>query len=144
VADHAAHIRQVIRPALDRGALVISDRYSDSRYAYQQVMLEGIIEQPLAWLQAVHNGWTVPPDRTFLLILPVDVAFARMEEKGKREHFEHPGLLLTVQKNYLALAGEDPSRFVIVDATKEKEEISEFVAASIRDFSERSRSRRRR
>jgi dTMP kinase len=143
VADHAAHVQQVIKPALKRGALVISDRYSDSRYAYQQVMLEGLIERPLEWLRAVHNGWTVPPDRTFLLVLPVGVAHDRMEEKGKREHFEHPDLLEKVQKNYLALAGEDPSRFVLMDATKDRREISDFVAASIRDFYELSRSRRR-
>jgi dTMP kinase len=140
VADHAAHVNKVIKPALERGNLVISDRYSDSRYAYQQVMLEGIIDDPLQWLLAVHDGWTVPPDRTFLLVLPAGLAHARMEEKGKREHFEDPVLLEKVQKNYLALARDEPSRFVIIDATKERDEISSFVAASIRDFSERSRS----
>jgi dTMP kinase len=140
VADHAAHIEQVIRPALEQGALVISDRYSDSRYAYQQVMLDGIIPEPLAWLRSVHDGWTIPPARTFLLVLPVSVAHARMEGKGKREHFEDPFLLEKVQQNYLELAASEPSRFVLIDATKKKEEISQFVAASIRDFYERSRS----
>jgi dTMP kinase len=143
VADHAVHVDLVIRPALEKGFLVISDRYSDSRYAYQPVMLEGRIEQPLNWLRAVHNGWTIPPDRTFLLVLPVREAHARMEGKENREHFEHQDFLEKVQENYLALAREDPSRFVLVDATKEREEISGFVADSIRDFCQRSRSGRR-
>jgi dTMP kinase len=144
VADHAAHIEEVIRPKLERGCLVISDRYSDSRYAYQPVMLEGRIEQPLSWLRAVHDGWTIAPDRTFLLVLPVREAHARMEDKKNREHFEHPEFLAKVQENYLALAREDPPRFVLVDATKEKEEIAGFVAESIRDFCQRSQSRHRR
>jgi dTMP kinase len=143
-ADHAAHVRQLVRPCLDKGKLVISDRYSDSRYAYQPALLEGLIDQPLSWLRALHDGWTIPPDRTFLLVLPVRVAHERMREKGRREHFEHPDLLQKVQENYLALAEAEPSRFVLVDATRDREEISAFVAGSIRDFCERSRSRRRR
>lgn len=143
-ADHAAHVRQLVRPCLDEGKLVISDRYSDSRYAYQPALLEGLIDQPLAWLRAVHDRWTIVPDRTFLLVVPVDVAHERMKEKGKREHFEHPDLLQKVQDNYLALAEAEPSRFVLVDATKEREEIAAFVSGSIRDFCERSRSHRRR
>lgn len=142
-ADHAAHIATVIRPALGRGALVISDRYSDSRYAYQQVMLEGIVHEPLAWLRAVHDRWTIPPDRTFLIVLPVAVALSRMDNDRKREHFEQPSLLEKVQDNYLALAAEEPSRFVLIDGLKPKEEIAAFVAGSIRDFCGRSRSHHR-
>ena len=144
VADHAAHITTVIRPALSAGMLVISDRYSDSRYAYQQVMLEGIIDEPLAWLRAVHNGWTIPPDLTFLIVIPVGVALSRMGDGRTREHFEEAGFLARVQENYLSLAAEEPSRFVLVDGLKNEEEIAEFVTGSIRDFSGSSRSHHRR
>jgi len=143
VADHAAHIATVIQPALSAGKLVISDRYSDSRYAYQQVMLEGIIEGPLAWLRAVHDGWTIPPDLTFLIVLPVEEALSRMENGRTLEHFEEAGVLSRVQENYLSLAAEEPSRFVLVDGLKKEEEIADFVAGSIRDFYGLSRSRRR-
>jgi dTMP kinase len=142
-ADHAAHIVSVIRPALNHGALIISDRYSDSRYAYQQVMLEGIVDEPLAWLRAVHDRWTIPPDLTFLIVLPVAVALSRMDNDRKREHFEQPGLLEKVQNNYLALAAEQPSRFVLIDGLKNEGEVAAFVAASIRDFCGRSRSHHR-
>src|SRR5690606_21901509 len=79
-ADHAAHLESVIRPALARGVAVISDRYTDSRYAYQWATLEGIMPDPLAWLRSMHNGWTIPPDHTLLIVLPVEVALSRKKE----------------------------------------------------------------
>lgn len=98
----------------------------------------------MAWLQALHNGWTIVPDRTFLLIIPVDVALERLAAKSGREHFERKEILEKVQENYLMLARNEPSRFVIIDATREKEEIRQFVAGAIRQFSLSSRSRRQR
>ena len=143
VADHAVHLATVVRPALTEGKLVISDRYTDSRYAYQQVTLSGIIPDPLAWLRQVHKGWTVPPEMTFLLVVPVEEALRRRSGRAEREHFEYASLLTRVQENYLALAREEPSRFIIVDAEKEEEEIHRFVADSIRSAAARSRSHRR-
>ncbi|HOX35486.1 MAG TPA: dTMP kinase [Methanoregulaceae archaeon] len=131
-ADHAAHLAAVIRPALDAGKLVISDRYSDSRYAYQQVTLDGIVPDPLSWLRALHDGWTIVPDRTFLFMLPVEEALLRLRQKNGREHFERRDVLVKVQENYLHLARADPARFVIVDAMKDQEEICRFVAGEIR------------
>jgi dTMP kinase len=143
VADHAAHLAKIIRPALKENKLVISDRYSDSRYAYQAVTLKGVIPQPEEWLRAMHNGWSIVPDKTFLCVLPVDEALARLKPQNRREHFENRDILENVQHNYLRFAADDPSRFVIVDAMKEKEEIATFVADSIRQILQLSRSRRR-
>jgi dTMP kinase len=144
VADHAVHLATVVGPALAEGKLVISDRYTDSRYAYQQVTLSGIIPDPLNWLRQVHQGWTVPPDITFLLVVPVEEALRRRSGRAEREHFEYASLLTRVQENYLALARDEPSRFVIVDAEKDEDEIQRFVADSIRSAAARSRSHRRR
>jgi dTMP kinase len=143
IADHAVHLATIVRPALDEGKLVISDRYTDSRYAYQQVTLEGIFDDPLAWLRQVHQGWTVKPDLTFLLVVPIEEALERQSGRALREHFEYASLLTRVQENYLALAREEPSRFIIVDAKKEEEEIHRFVADAIRSAAARSRSHRR-
>jgi dTMP kinase len=140
VADHAAHLAKIIRPALAQGKLVISDRYSDSRYAYQSVTLRGIIPDPEEWLRAMHNGWSIVPDKTFLCVLPVDKALARLKPQTEREHFENQEILEKVQNNYLAFARADPSRFVIVDALKEKDEIATFVADSIRQILQWSQS----
>jgi dTMP kinase len=132
VADHAAHLARVVRPALAEGKIVISDRYSDSRYAYQSVTLQGIIPEPEKWLRAMHNGWTIVPDRTFLCVLPVDDALTRLKPVGEREHFEKRDVLEKVQNNYLAYARAEPSRFVIIDALMDKDEIAQFVAGAIR------------
>ena len=144
VADHAAHLAKIIRPALAEGKLVISDRYSDSRYAYQAVTLTGVIPDPEQWLRAMHNGWSIVPDKTFLCMLPVDEALARLKPQSAREHFENRDVLEKVQQNYLSFARAEPSRFVIIDAMKEKDEIAVFVADSIRQILQLSRSRRRR
>ncbi len=142
-ADHAAHVATVVRPALAEGRLMVSDRYSDSRYAYQSVVLAGSLPDPLGWLRALHDAWTVPPDQTFLLILAVDEAVRRIGAHERREHFEEAVTLEKVQAAYLGLAEEEPSRFVLVDAEKGKEEIAAFVEGAIRATVERSRARRR-
>ncbi|MGB8820505.1 MAG: dTMP kinase [Methanoregula sp.] len=143
VADHAAHLATVVRPALANKQLVISDRYSDSRFAYQSVTLEGTIPDPEGWLRAMHNGWSIVPDKTFLLAIPVDDALARLEGKTGREHFERREILEKVQDRYLAFARAEPGRFVVVDTLLEKEEIAGFVADAIRLTLRSSRSRRR-
>jgi dTMP kinase len=134
VADHAAHLAAVVRPALAEGKIVISDRYSDSRYAYQSVTLQKIIQDPEMWLRAMHNGWTIVPDRTFLCVLPIDDALTRLKPDSQREHFEKREVLEKVQNNYLAYARAEPSRFVLVDALKDREEIARFVAEAIREM----------
>ena len=131
-ADHAAHIDTLIRPALDEGRLIISDRYADSRFAYQPVVLAGVIPDPLSWLFRIHEGWTIRPDRTFLLVLPIEDAVSRLGPEKKREYFENAAILSRVQENYLGLAAADPSRFVIVDALLPKEEVARFIADEIR------------
>jgi dTMP kinase len=132
VADHAAHLATVVRPALAEGRLVISDRYSDSRFAYQSVTLKGLVPDPEGWLRAMHDGWSILPDRTFLLVLSIDDALARLADKSGREHFEKREVLEAVQNNYLEYARNEPSRLVIIDASLDKEDIAKFVANGIR------------
>jgi dTMP kinase len=143
VADHAAHLETVVRPALDRGRLVISDRYTDSRYAYQSVMLEGRVPDPGAWLRTLHQGWTIVPDRTILLLVPVEEALRRLPPDRGREHFEEGPFLERVQRNYLALAEAEPARFILLDALLPAGEIHRFAAGEIRSLARRPRSRRR-
>ncbi|MDO8872969.1 MAG: dTMP kinase [Methanoregula sp.] len=144
VADHAAHLATVVRTALAKGRLVISDRYSDSRFAYQSVTLKGIVPDPEGWLRAMHDGWSITPDRTFLLVLSIDDALLRLADKSGREHFEKREVLDAVQNNYLAYARAEPSRFVIVDAAKDKEEIANFVADAIRQIVKSGKEGRKR
>jgi len=132
VADHAAHLAKVVRPALLEGRLVISDRYSDSRYAYQSVTLQGIVPDPEGWLRAMHNGWTIVPDKTFLCVLPIDAALTRLKPDTEREHFEKRETLEKVQNKYLSYAKAEPNRFVVVDAMLSQDIVAKFVADAIR------------
>ena len=132
VADHAVHLAEVVRPALAAGKIVISDRYADSRFAYQQVSLKGFHPDPKAWLTAVHKGWSVRPDVTFLLLIDPEKALQRVSGRGEKEHFEQLEFLEAVHKNYLERMDEDPSRFVLIDATLPPETIIDFVEKSIR------------
>jgi len=134
VADHAAHLATVVRPHLAEGKIVISDRYIDSRYAYQSVTLQKIIPDPEVWLRAMHNGWTIIPDKTFLCVLPIDEALTRLKPDSQREHFERRETLEKVQNNYLSYAKAEPSRFVIVDAMLPPGTVAEFVADAIREM----------
>jgi dTMP kinase len=143
VADHAAHLATVVRPALAEGKLVISDRYSDSRFAYQSVTLDGVIPEPEKWLRAMHNGWSIVPDKTILLVIPVDDALARLADKSGREHFERREILEKVQNRYLEFARAEPDRFVIVDAMLDKDEVARFVADAIRQVVADGRKRKR-
>ena len=133
VADHAVHLADVVRPALDKKQIVISDRYTDSRFAYQQVSLKGAHPNPLAWLTAVHKGWSITPDLTFLLLIDPEKALMRVSGRGETEHFEQKEFLEAVQKNYLSRMEEEPFRFVLVDATLPPETILDFVERSIRE-----------
>ncbi len=133
VADHAVHLATVIHPALETGKLVISDRYADSRFAYQQISLKNVHPDPKGWLTAVHKGWSIRPDVTFLLAISPETALARISDRGATEHFEKREFLEEVQKNYLERMKEDPSRFVMVDANLPPETILDFVEKSIRN-----------
>jgi dTMP kinase len=143
VADHAAHLATVVRPALAEHKLVISDRYSDSRFAYQAVTLEGVIPEPERWLRAMHDGWSILPDKTFLLAIPIDDALARLSKKSGREHFERREVLEKVQSRYMEFARAEPGRFVIVDAMLDKDAVAEFVAGAVRQVVADGKKRRR-
>jgi len=132
-ADHAAHLETLVKPEIKKGRLVISDRFADSRYAYQASTLKGILPDPMRWIKGIHEGWTIIPDLTFLLVIPVDDAIERLKkDRDHHEHFECRTTLEEVKNNYLLLAEEEPERFILVDAKMDPERLSEFVAGEIR------------
>lgn len=126
------HLKTIVRPALAEGRIVISDRFTDSRFAYQQVTLKGVVPDPRGWLTALHDGWSLTPDLTFLLVIPPAAALARIDRDGQREHFEREEVLAAVQQEYLARAEAEPERFVLIDAEEEMEAIASFVEDAIR------------
>ncbi|WP_276272831.1 dTMP kinase [Haloarcula litorea] len=131
-ADHAAHLSDTVRPALTDGRLVVSDRYSDSRYAYQGATLAGTghFEDPLAYVRDVHAPWTRPPDLTVYLDLDPATAARR---SGATNKFEAADYLAGVRENYERLLDDDPDRFVRVDATDDPDAVYDRVRSALLD-----------
>lgn len=115
LADREAHGRE-IRAWLEAGELVLSDRYADSTYAYQGARLAAKRPNALEWLRDLSAPYVVPPDVTFFLAVPPDVALARIAGRQRKVRFEDLELLRAVDANYRILAREP--RFVTVDATR--------------------------
>ena len=134
VADHAEHIAKVIRPALDEGKHVISDRYSDSRYAYQGATLSHIFDDAMGWVESIHKGWTIVPDLTILFTIDPSIAVSRCGIRGNHTKFEKIEFLKTVQDNFLKLARKEPQRFVVIDAGRELEAVGREVEYTIQKF----------
>ncbi len=103
-ADRLDHVDRVIQPALERGEVVISDRYLLSSLAYQGTELG----DP-AWVAAL-NSRALEPDITFLLDIPVEVAARRRSSRdAAAERYERDGFLEGVAQTYRDLAAVAPS-----------------------------------
>jgi dTMP kinase len=129
-ADHADHLSRVVRPALEAGKVVVSDRYSDSRYAYQGATLDGVVRRPMEYVRGVHEPFTRAPDATLYFDVPPETG---AERAGATNKFETAGYLAEVQANYERLIEAEPDRFVRIDATRPPE----AVVAAAEDAVER-------
>ncbi|WP_254528815.1 dTMP kinase [Natrinema gelatinilyticum] len=131
-ADHADHLSRVIEPALERGDLVVSDRYSDSRFAYQGATLEAAdahgLADPLEYVVDVHRPFSIEPTLTIYLELDPETAAARA---GTTNKFERADYLASVRDNYERLIERDPDRFARVDATQSPDAVLEAVTETL-------------
>ena len=131
-ADHADHLSRVVRPALDDGEVVISDRYSDSRFAYQAASLaDSDLKRPLEYIKGIHAAFSRTPDATIYLDVDPETG---AERSGATNKFEQAGYLAQVRANYERLIDAEPDRFVRVDATQSPEEVLDAVDAAIDDL----------
>lgn len=130
LADRAQHVAEVIRPALAAGTVVLCDRFTDSTVAYQGYG-RGLDVSLIHQLNtvAVNGCW---PDLTLILDLPVETGLARArsrnadqgqtESEGRFEA-EETAFHQRIRDGYLALAAENPSRYVVIPADGEPEEV---------------------
>ena len=127
-ADRAEHVSTVIVPALERGAIVVTDRYVDSSIAYQGAGRELPIEDVARLSRWATGG--LRPDLTVVLDLPPEIGLRRAGQSGldrlESETFEFHE---RVRKRYLELAAADPRHYVVINAVASPEE----VAAAIRE-----------
>jgi dTMP kinase len=131
-AARAQLVDEVIRPALARGADVVSDRYLDSSLAYQGVARGLGIERVLELNLLATSG--LLPDRTFLILLSPAEAAAR--RSGEPDRIEREGAAFTeeVDRAYREIARVFAQRVVVVDGTLNPEDISEIVHGQLRDL----------
>jgi dTMP kinase len=131
-ASRAEHVEEVIRPALERGADVVCDRYLDSSLAYQGIARGLGVDAVLELNLAVTGG--LLPDVTFLLSLDLDVATGRQVEPDRLER-EGAELQARVDAAYRELARRFAERIVVIDAARAPDEIAREVRERLRDRS---------
>jgi len=131
-ADRAHHVRSVVRPALEDGAVVICERYADSMEAYQGYGDKVALDLVRSLNRIATDG--LEPDITFLLDIPPEEALRRKRKDPDR--IEARGLAFheAVRSGYLAISREHARRIAVLDARKEADKIHEEV---VRHLSER-------
>jgi dTMP kinase len=131
-ASRAQHVDEVIRPALERGADVVCDRYVDSSLAYQGIARGLGLEEVLELNLRVTGG--LLPDATVLLLVDPAAAAARAGEVDRLER-EGEGLQERVDAAYRRLAGRFPERIVVVEGARPPEEVAREVYDRLRERS---------
>lgn len=128
-ADRAEHVARIVRPALERGAIVLSDRYLDSSVAYQGAARE-LGTQEIRDLSLWASDGLLP-DLTILFDLDPRIGAARRTGEPDRLEREPLAFHTRVRDNFLAAAAAEPERFVVIDAARESEAIAADVAAAV-------------
>ena len=130
-ADRAHHVYSVIRPALDRGEVVISDRYFDSSAAYQGA---GRVLNPTE--VARISRWATEslyPTLTILIDLPAEIGLGRLQSRDRLEA-ESNDFHERVRQEYLQIAMMDPERYFVVDGTQSIKEINSQITARVAEL----------
>ncbi|QRY78566.1 dTMP kinase [Pseudomonas sp. PDNC002] len=122
-AARAQHIAQVIRPALERGAVVLCDRFTDATYAYQGGG-RGLPVERIAQLESFVQGG-LRPNLTLVFDLPVEIGLSRAAARGRLDRFEQEGRAFfeAVRNTYLDRARAEPARYHILDAAQSLAEV---------------------
>lgn len=116
-AARAQHLNRLIRPALESGRVVISDRFTDATYAYQGGG-RGIDPARIATLEQWTQG-ELRPDLTLVLDVPVELGMERARARSALDRFESEQLAFfqAVRQTYLSRAAQAPERYRVIDAS---------------------------
>jgi dTMP kinase len=133
-ADRAQHVDDVLRPALEAGAVVITDRFVDSSLAYQGAGRT----IPLDDVRTISRWATggLQPDLTVLLDLPPEVGLARARGRAAADRMESESLDFhqRVRNTFQALAESDPDRYLVLDATKSADELAAAIRVRVAEL----------
>ena len=132
-AARAQLVREVIAPALLRGAIVLSDRFLDSSTVYQGIA-RNLAADPVSQINRFAVG-NVMPDLTIVIDVPEEVSLARLKQRASdlpdRMERENIGFYKKVREGYLVLAKGMPERFIVVDGTKNEDAIEKKIWAEV-------------
>ncbi|KAB5606046.1 dTMP kinase [Bifidobacterium jacchi] len=128
-ADRAQHVAEVIRPALRRGEVVVTDRYIDSSLAYQAGGRE-LTADEVRSLSMWATG-DLLPDRTYLLDMDPRRSHARLDHSEDRMESAGDEFQRRTRQAFLDLAAADPARFVVVDAAESVDEVWQTIRADV-------------
>lgn len=134
-AARATHIENLIRPALERGAWVVCDRFTDATYAYQGDG-RGVRRDEIAALERFVQA-ELRPDLTLLLDAPIEIgaarAAARDGQSGVRDRFEQErrDFFERVRNSYLERARNQPGRIAVIDATADRDSVQQAIRAEV-------------
>jgi dTMP kinase len=127
-ADRAHHVYSKIRPALDRGEVVITDRYFDSSIAYQgagRILVSGEVARISRWATE-----SLFPTLTILIDQPAEIGLGRLKSKDRLE-VEPIDFHERIRQEYLQLTLLDPERYLVVDGRQSIEEIHQEIIARV-------------
>ena len=127
-ADRAHHVYSKIRPALDRGEVVITDRYFDSSIAYQgagRILVSGEVARISRWATE-----SLFPTLTILIDQPAEIGLGRLKSKDRLE-IEPIDFHERIRQEYLQLTLLDPERYLVVDGRQTIEEIHQEIIARV-------------
>ncbi|MCZ2836247.1 dTMP kinase [Modestobacter sp. VKM Ac-2985] len=130
-ADRAQHVHDVLRPALDAGEVVITDRFVDSSLAYQGAGRTIPMDDVRSISRWATQG--LRPDLTLLLDLPPEVGLARARGRAAADRLESESLDFhqRVRRTFLALAEAEPDRYLVLDARRSPEEIAAAIRTRV-------------
>lgn len=133
-AARAAHIDEVIRPALGSGKWVVCDRFTDASHAYQGGG-RGLPSDAISTLARLVQG-DVHPDLTLLLDAPLAISAERQAGRGKRDRFEQESaeFYQRVRRAYLDLAAREPGRIRLINAARPLREVQEDIRQALAEL----------
>ncbi|MBF0555096.1 MAG: dTMP kinase [Nitrospirae bacterium] len=132
-AARAQHLAEVISTAIDRHAVVITDRFTDSTLAYQ-CYGRGVDEHLVMAIDKIATGG-LRPDMTVLLDLPPNIGLGRNKEINKTDRFELEPVAFheKVRAGFLELAKKEPARFKVIDAAANSAVVTGEIVAAIEE-----------
>ena len=129
MASRAEMVKRVIRPALDVGLVVVSDRFVSSTAAYQGAA--GGIDPAVIWQLGSVACAGIEPDLTIILDLDVAKGFARLRRERDRIESKDLAYHEKVRQGFLAMARERPDRFTVVDADRPADAVAADIEKAV-------------